>query len=107
MRFQTKTVEIDAIQFTGTNYPDVAEWAGNTAEEERVRIVYRSGLPVALMAYGVNGAAQAVYPGAWIIKTPIGLTVVSDSSFTRDYEPVEDFHVEIEEPATTTPRTRR
>ena len=76
-KLRRKPLEIEAVQFNGSNFPEIGDFAGNAAEFDNgeLRIL-------------VDGIPMPVNPMEWIIKTAeCGFYLCSPAFFSAIYEP--------------------
>lgn len=78
MRYRTRPVEVDAIQWTGDNLAEVFAWAGYNVNRQP-----GDGISITTPAGTVWGRIQD-----WIVRDEAGyFKCVSPSVFDRTYEP--------------------
>ncbi len=87
MKYRRKSEGIDALQYTGTNIPEIREFVAPStvaeadAEGGRVMLV--------ISPNAIEGVQIPAFPGDWIVKDPPGKNIpFTDRSFLAEYEPV-------------------
>ena len=88
-RFRTRPVEIEATQFTGDNWEEMAEWTGNQFTQS-----YQVGFAddetfLACVFDFLHGTWIGVLPGQWIVRGAKGeFYPCDDETFHWKYEEV-------------------
>lgn len=84
-RFRKRPVEVEAIQYDGTNAPAIREWGGDA----RIREISEMHAPLALAVYTLEGVVKASI-GDWIIRGVADeLYPCKPDIFERTYETVD------------------
>jgi len=82
MKYRAKSVEVSAVQWTGTS----ESWAEVCALVGDEDVIFRN--PDDMLALEVNGGQVRVRVGNWIVKSEVALGTFDDEVFTATYEPV-------------------
>ena len=99
MKFRSKPVEIEAIQWVGTNFEEISlfVWGKVYPEDsEFIWIDYRK-FPLELHFGGKPGRGldeftdihYVLLEGYWVAKNAVNLFVISDDDMKREYSKVE------------------
>lgn len=86
MRFRKKPDEIDAVQWSGSNWHEVLDFCGHgnvTTDHKDVFITDHE-----------QGGQRRVTQGQWIVRDPheLFLRIVTDEALQRSWEPVPELH---------------
>lgn len=85
MKFRKRPDEIDAIQWSGSNWHAVLEFCGHGNVQTDGKDVFLTD---------DKTAPRSVRQGQWIVRSPneLFLRVATDEVLTRDWEPVPELH---------------
>lgn len=88
-RFRTNDPsEIEAVRWTGHNWPTVARFVGD--DEDKVEVIHADG-PSAILVIRTPEGERRARPGDWVLRDRNGnLDACKDATFQATYEPVEE-----------------
>jgi hypothetical protein len=86
-RYRKKPVEIEAMQWSGDNYPQLHAWTGNREDGHEIVAAAPHGLQLWVQA---NEAWLTLENGEWIIRDSRGFYPCKPDIFEQNYEPATD-----------------
>lgn len=88
-RYRSKSVEVDAIQWTGSNVDAMIAFAAY--DFQTVDPQDRDDDPdmTASVLEGTHSTWVPLYDGTWVVRDEDGLHAVAEDDFAKTYEPME------------------
>ncbi len=78
-RYRRLPTEIEALRWTGNNFPEVEQWCGDHAKANLLRL---------RLFVSANCAWVDLEPGEWIARDRHGFYPIKDDVFIETYEEV-------------------
>lgn len=81
MKYRTRTVEVEAIQYTGANAQEVAHFVG------QLTLPHYSNGDQLMIPVGRGTGIAILSPGSWVVREPDGwFNIMNDKVFYARYE---------------------